>query len=55
MKEKRIIEKHNVEIFTDGLFCQHSMPCPIYNDEHAVLNMNTGIFHPSWKARQEGC
>ena len=39
---------------TDGMGCSHDMPCAIHKDESAVLQMNHGVFTPSWKAQQEG-
>lgn len=42
-------------VMTDGgPWCKHNMPCAVYPDEHAVLQMNTGVFHPSWRAQREG-
>lgn len=32
----------------------HNMPCAVYRDKHAVLDMNTGIFQPSWQAQEAG-
>jgi hypothetical protein len=44
-----------IKIETDGgPWCTHNMPCPIFRDKHAVLNMNTGVFHPSWHAQESG-
>jgi len=42
-------------VFTDGgPWAEHNMPCCVHRDEHAVLNLNEGIFVPSDKARKEG-
>ncbi len=32
----------------------HDMPCAVYRDKSAVLDCNTGIFHPSWCAQMDG-
>lgn len=37
-----------------GIVVEHNMPCAIYQHEHAVLEIGTGVFQPSWKARREG-
>lgn len=37
-----------------GPIAVHNYPCPVYDDEHAVLNLNCGIMEPSWKAQKEG-
>ena len=42
-------------IVTDGgPWAEHDYPCPVHLDEPAVLHLDTGIFHPSWKADKEG-
>lgn len=42
-------------IYTDGGPCaEHNMPCAVYCNEHAVLELETAIFLPSWKAQAEG-
>lgn len=43
------------KVITDGgPWAHHNMPCAIYNDEHAVLDLNGNVFMPSWKAQKEG-
>jgi len=37
-----------------GPIAEHDMPCAVYQDHPAVLNCNSGIFQPSWKAQKEG-
>lgn len=32
----------------------HCQPCAIHHDEHAVLDMDSGVFIPGWKAQSEG-
>ena len=42
-------------IITDGgPWATHDMPCCVYEDEPAVLQIITGVFEPSWKAQREG-
>jgi len=42
-------------IVTDGgPWVKHNMPCPIYPSKHAVLELSTGIFLPSWEAQRQG-
>ena len=38
----------------NGPAAEHNMPCAVHGDEHAVLQANTGVFLPSWKAQKEG-
>ena len=47
MLSELIIEFH-------GPAATHNQRCAVHHDEHAVLNTNTGVFQPSWKARREG-
>ncbi len=43
------------QVKTDGgPWATHNMPCCIHADSHAVYDLGTGIFHPSWKAQKEG-
>lgn len=37
-----------------GPVAQHDMPCPVRPHLFAVYQCNTGVFHPSWGAQQEG-
>jgi hypothetical protein len=37
-----------------GPLLTHNMPCAVYVEEHAVLNCNSGVFAPSWRAQREG-
>ena len=37
-----------------GPWAIHDMPCAIYQDKPAVLDLNTGMFHPSWRAQEDG-
>lgn len=46
-----------VQIETDGgPWATHDMPCGVHFDkgEKAVLNLNDGVFEPSWRAQSEG-
>lgn len=37
-----------------GLAVKHSMPCAVYPKNHAVYDMNTGVYKPSWSAKANG-
>jgi len=43
-------------VITDGgPWATHNMPCAVLNQtEKAVLDMNSNVFQPSWKAQSEG-
>ena len=43
-----------LKIESDGLVAFHNQRCGVNTNEKAVLNINTGIFHPSWAAQREG-
>lgn len=43
-----------IHCWSDGMIGFHNMPCPIHQDQHAILNCNTGNFDVSDKARSEG-
>lgn len=53
MSDKRFsptIEQH-------GPAATHDMPCCVHyhgDPKPAILDMNTGVFHPSWEARANG-
>ena len=42
------------EIVSHGPAATHDMPCAVYRELPAVLDCNTGIFHPSWSAQSDG-
>ena len=49
------MELLRIDILTDGgPWADHNYPCPVYREEHAVLDLSTDTFHPSWKAQSEG-
>jgi len=50
------MENHIPKIETDGgPWAMHDVACPIHGPKKSsVLDLNTGIFHPSWKAQREG-
>lgn len=49
------MELHKPRIITDGgPWAKHDQECAVKPGEYAVLNLNTGIFYPSWKAKREG-
>ena len=37
-----------------GPAVSHNMPCAVHRDKPAVLQGNSGVFLPSWKAQEEG-
>lgn len=38
-----------------GPVAKHDMPCAVYHTRaYAVLDCNTGVFHPSWYAQGAG-
>jgi hypothetical protein len=43
-------------VLTDGgPWAMHDMPCPVLGaPHHAVLDLNTGVYHPSWAAQSMG-
>ena len=45
----------DITVVTDGgPWASHNMPCPVCQDNHAVLNLNEGIFGPCRKCEKEG-
>lgn len=44
---KPVIENH-------GIFAEHDQCCAVRFNESAVLNLERGVFEPSWRAQQEG-
>lgn len=47
------------EIVDHGIFVEHNMPCAVCLKGHAMLYMNTGVFHPciacdeaGWRLKQ---
>ena len=47
-------KKPNIE--THGPIARHNQACAVLHSENqpAVYNLGTGIFHPSWKAQEKG-
>lgn len=44
-----------ISIETDGgPWARHNMPCPVCDDEKAILDLNTGIFQPGGKCQMQG-
>ena len=50
------METHKPNIQTDGgPWAEHDMPCAVHHEnQSAVLDIGTGIFHPSWLAHKDG-
>jgi hypothetical protein len=52
MKEQGLAE---ITVVTDGgPWATHNYPCPVYREKHAVIDLSTGIFQPSWEAQYQG-
>ncbi len=42
-------------VFTDGgPWATHDQRCAVLKGEPAVIDIGTGVFHPSWKAQSMG-
>jgi hypothetical protein len=37
-----------------GIVAEHDMACAVYAEKSAVLQLNTGVFQPSWEAQENG-
>lgn len=48
------IRLHRPTIVLHGPTAIHDQCCAVHHKESAVLNLDDGVFHPSWKAQQEG-
>lgn len=49
------MEPRQPKVFTDGgPWAMHDQCCAVYQDQSAVLNLNTGIYNPSWAAQKDG-
>jgi hypothetical protein len=49
-----MIEVHEIEFESHGLWADHSMPCPIFHSSKSVYHMDSGIFQPSRRAQNIG-
>ena len=43
-----------VNDFGGAPIAEHNFPCPVCRSAKAVLDLNTGIFHPCWDCRKKG-
>jgi hypothetical protein len=44
----------DIHIETDGgPWATHNMPCAVCGKKHAVLDLETGFFHPCWECRSK--
>jgi hypothetical protein len=52
----KLVEKPlEVTVVTDGgPWAHHNMPCPVCQNNQAVLNMNTGVFGPCRDCEKKG-
>ena len=49
------LEVHKPVVHTDGgPWAHHDQACPVCQENHAVLNLNTGRYNPCWACRREG-
>lgn len=48
------MDVHVPHIVSHGVCAEHDYSCPVYRNEHSVLDMSTGVFQPSWKAQKAG-
>lgn len=49
------VEMHTPVVVTDGgPWALHDYACPTCQERKAVLNLNTGRFHPCWPCQDEG-
>ena len=49
------VETRKPTIIHHGPVAEHDMACAVFHrHESAVLNLDIGVFEPSWKARSEG-
>jgi hypothetical protein len=45
----------DVTVITDGgPWAQHTMPCPVCCDRHAILDLSTGAFGPCGTCQADG-
>ena len=55
MKDIETLKVMKPKVITDGgPWAFHNMPCAVYQDKKAVLNLGKGIYGPSWKAKSHG-
>ena len=45
------VEPH---IHYEGPIAFHTQRCAVLPEQHAVLDLSTGVFHPSWIAQDQG-
>jgi hypothetical protein len=44
----------DIHIKTDGgPWAEHNMPCAVCGKKHAMLDLETGFFHPCWECRNK--
>lgn len=46
--------KPTINTFAGSPVADHDMPCAVCRENHAVLNLNEGIFLPCWQCRAKG-
>jgi hypothetical protein len=52
------IEPRSPEFIDHGIVVEHDQACCVHHSgkgiRSAIIDCNTGIFHPSWRAQKEG-
>lgn len=49
------MQPRNIDFVSDGgPWVAHDQPCAVDWKKSAVYDMDTGVFHPSWSAQQDG-
>ena len=50
------MEPREIKIDIQGPFARHDLPCAVHYSaqESAVLDLGSGVFHPSWAAQEQG-
>jgi hypothetical protein len=52
------LQPRKPEFLDLGIVVEHNQACCVYHSgadiRSAVIECNTGVFHPSWRAQQEG-
>lgn len=44
----------NVNTYGGSPFATHDMPCAICRENHAVLDLSTGVMQPCWECQENG-
>ena len=47
-------QKITVNTYGGAPFATHNMPCPVCRNNHAVLDLGTGVMQPCWECQGNG-